>query len=227
MVTAFDGAIPFYVRSADARCEPKHIWYRDFFYARERERGLDDREDHLFAALFSARLDAGNSVTIVFSTDENRRQGKLLAAAKSLLEPAESQDTPSCLAQLVLAADQFLVKRELPGQPNGKSLIAGYHWFGDWGRDTMIALPGIALATGKFDCAKQILLAFSRLVDAGLLPNQFPNSAAAPEYNTIDATLWYFEAIRQYFAATQDLPTLKKLFPVLAEIINAHLKGTR
>ena len=240
VVTAFDGAIPFYVRSTDATCEPKHIWYRDFFYARERERGLDDREDHLFAALFSARLDAGNSVTIVFSTEstplleipiarsnENRRQGRLLAAAKSLLEPAESQDRPPCLAQLVLAADQFLVKRELPGQPNGKSLIAGYHWFGDWGRDTMIALPGIALATGKFDCAKQILLAFSRLVDSGLLPNQFPNSAAALEYNTIDATLWYFEAIRQYFAATQDLPTLKKLFPVLAEIINAHLKGTR
>src|SRR5258707_827761 len=82
----------------------------------------------------------------------------------------------------------------------------------DWGRDTMIALPGLALTTGQTDVAQQILLAFSRFVDGGMLPNNFPDSGELPEYNTIDATLWYFEAIRQYFAETRDIATLQKLF---------------
>src|SRR5207253_8626397 len=95
------------------------------------------------------------------------------------------------------------------------------------GRDTMIAIPGLALSTGRADVSRQILLAFSQYVDGGMLPNNFPDSGAAPEYNTIDATLWYFEAVRQYFAVTQDLETLKKLFPILAKIVATHLKGTR
>jgi predicted glycogen debranching enzyme len=138
-----------------------------------------------------------------------------------------AQDAPSWLWQLIPAADQFIVKRSLPEEPDGRSIIAGYHWFGDWGRDTMIALPGLTLATERADVARQILLAFSRYVDGGMLPNNFPDAGGRPEYNTVDAALWYFEAIRQYFAATQDAATLQKLFPVLAEIIDAHLKGTR
>jgi predicted glycogen debranching enzyme len=140
---------------------------------------------------------------------------------------ALAQDAPSWLWQLIPAADQFIVKRSLPEEPDGRSIIAGYHWFGDWGRDTMIALPGLTLATERADVARQILLAFSRYVDGGMLPNNFPDAGGRPEYNTVDAALWYFEAIRQYFAATQDAATLQKLFPVLAEIIDAHLKGTR
>src|SRR5260370_40431897 len=91
----------------------------------------------------------------------------------------------------------------------------------------MIALPGLTLATGRADVAKQILLAFSRYVDAGMLPNNFPDAGGKPEYNTVDAALWFFEASRQYFAASQDTGTLQKLFPVLAEIVGAHVKGTR
>src|SRR5262249_30830208 len=115
----------------------------------------------------------------------------------------------------------------VPGQSDGKTIIAGYPWFNDWGRDTMIALPGLTLATGRPEIAKQILLAFAKFVDRGMLPNNFPDADGTPEYNTIDATLWYFEAIRQYFAATNDLTTLKQLFPVLSEIIEAHVAGTR
>jgi predicted glycogen debranching enzyme len=118
------------------------------------------------------------------------------------------------------------VKRALPGEADGRSVIAGYHWFGDWGRDTMIALAGLTLATGRSGIAKQILLAFARYVDGGMLPNNFPNSGGRPEYNTVDAALWYFEAVRQYFAVTGDKPTLQKLFPTLAGIIDAHVKGT-
>jgi predicted glycogen debranching enzyme len=239
-VKAFDGAAPFYIRSTEARCEPQHIWYRDFFFARESERGLDDREDQLYAALFRTRLEKGQTVTMVLSTekdadhdnktaikDEGKRQRGILTLAKDLTAAASGQATPSWLSQLVLAADQFLVQRSLPGQTSGKTVIAGYHWFCDWGRDTMIAIPGLALSTGRRDVARQILLAFSQYVDGGMLPNNFPDSGAAPEYNTIDATLWYFEAVRQYFAVSQDSGTLKKLFPILAKIVTTHLKGTR
>src|SRR5438874_691155 len=140
---------------------------------------------------------------------------------------ALSEEAPTWLWQLILAADQFIVKRSLPEEPDGRSIIAGYHWFGDWGRDTMIALPGLTLATGRTAVARQILLAFSRYVDGGMLPNNFPDIGGQPEYNTVDAALWYIESVRQYFEATQDAVTLQKLFPVLAAMIEAHIAGTR
>jgi predicted glycogen debranching enzyme len=238
-IVAFDGATPFYLMSAGAACEARHDWYRDCFLLEERRRGLDDREDDLFAALFRANVEAGQSFAIVLTTDGNARldaaqarmqrgayESALLSAADSA-EKEASDASPVSLRQLVLAADQFIVKRALPGEPDGHSVIAGYHWFGDWGRDTMIALSGLTLATGRSGIAKQVLLAFARYVDGGMLPNNFPNSGGGPEYNTVDAALWYFEAIRQHFALTGDKATLQILFPVLAEIVDAHVKGTR
>jgi len=149
-VTAFEGATLFYARCEGAACEPQHIWYRDFLFPRERERGLDDREDQLYVARFAAELKKGQTVTIVFSTEQNanldgpparrqdvKRQGEILSAADALMQTSSDEATPSWVPQLVLAADQFLVKRPLPGQPVGRSIIAGYHWFGDWGRDTI------------------------------------------------------------------------------------------
>ncbi len=214
-VVAFDWAAPFYLKSAEAACEPRHEWYRDCFLAAERERGLDDREDHLFAAIFRAKLSAGESVTIVLTTEESAaldgetarvqhsgHEAKI-AAAWNAQSNAISAGSPAWLQQLVLAADQFIVKRALPDEPDGRSVIAGYHWFEDWGRDTMIALPGLTLATGRPEAAQQILLAFAKYVDG------------------------YFEAARQYFAATRDMQTLQKVFPVLAGMIDAHVEGTR
>ena len=241
-VSAFDVATPFYLKLKDAALDPQHIWYRDFLFSLERERGLDDHEDQLFAATFRARLQTGQALTLVFSTNphatlncdsvlenEKSRQAEVLSAAPSFTSSTSSASFRSApaLSQLVLAADQFIAARALPRQPDGKTIIAGYHWFGDWGRDTMIALPGLTLATGRAEIARQILLAFSRFVDRGMLPNNFPEAGGTPEYNTIDATLWYFDAIRQYFAATEDVATLKQLFPVLAKIIEAHVSGTR
>ena len=238
MVLPFDGATPFYLKSVQASCEPQHEWYRDCYLPRETERGLDDHEDYLFAALFHAKLNHGESLTIVATTDGNTsldggaaralrvdHESALLKAWQSQNE--KSTNAPGWLRQLVLAADQFIVKRTLPEEPDGRSVIAGYHWFGDWGRDTMIALPGLALVTGRADVAKQILLAFAGFVDGGMLPNNFPDAGGKPEYNTVDAALWYFEAVRQYFAATQDTTTLEKLYPVLAGMIDAHVAGTR
>jgi predicted glycogen debranching enzyme len=236
-VVAFDGATPFYLKSAEGNCEPRHEWYRDCFFRVERERGLDDHEDHLLAAEFRTTLQSGQSVTIVLTTEETASldvEATLVACAAhevKILEAFERRSggsaSPQWLKQLALAADQFIVKRVLPEQPEGRSVIAGYHWFGDWGRDTMIALPGLTLTTGRTEVARRILLAFARYVDGGMLPNNFPDSGGRPEYNTVDAGLWCFEAARQYLAATNDTATVAELFPVLAEMIDAHVRGTR
>jgi predicted glycogen debranching enzyme len=240
-VVAFDGAVPFYLRSKEASSEARNEWYRDCFFLAERERGLDDREDNLLAAVFRAKLRPGERVTIVATTEEAAavdgdvartqraaRETKLVASWNARSKGANAEgDSPEWMRQLVLAADQFIVKRALPDESDGRSIIAGYHWFGDWGRDTMIALPGLTLVTGRNDVARKILLAFANYIDGGMLPNNFPDAGGKPGYNTVDAGLWYFEAVRHYFEVTRDVQTLQKLFPVLSGMIDAHVKGTR
>jgi predicted glycogen debranching enzyme len=236
-IVAFDGATAFYLRCGGAGCEPRHEWYRGCFWPVEKERGLDDHEDHLLAAVFRTKLAVGTSLTFIASTEPQSADGGKARAKRSEQEATllenwraaceKSANGTDWLPQLVLAADQFIVKRSLPEHPDGRSIIAGYHWFGDWGRDTMIALPGLTLASGRADVARQILLAFAGCVDGGMLPNNFPDAGGKPQYNTVDAALWYFEAVRQYFAATQDGRTLLQLFPTLAEMIDAHVRGTR
>jgi predicted glycogen debranching enzyme len=244
-VLAFAGARPYVIRAAGppgTATEPAHTWYHGFHLAREEERGLDADDDHLHVATIRATLAPGAALTVVCSTDLDasaagapawaRRQAHeaglradfRAGAPAALREPG---GVPGWIEQLVLAADQFVVRRPLPDDPEGLTVIAGYHWFGDWGRDTMIALPGLALATGRPRVARRILRTFARYVDRGMLPNRFPDGAEAPEYNTVDATLWYVEAIRAYHAATGDDALLAELFPVLADIVRWHRGGTR
>lgn len=243
LITAFDGATPFCLLSDDALCTPQHDWHRHFFLAQEAYRGLDAQEDHLHAGTFQRTLQPGESLTIVATTDSEanadgvrayaQRQAyeqKLVDQARRSARPRQhgkQQSLPSWVQQLVLAADQFIVHRRLPDSPQGLSVIAGYPWFGDWGRDTMIALPGLALATGRPDVAARILRTFARYVDRGMVPNRFPELGEAPEYNTVDATLWYLEAMREYYSATEDNELLRELFPLLQEIIDWHERGTR
>ncbi len=238
-INAFDGGTPFYLLSAGAEFETRHEWHRDCFLPLAKYRGLDDHEDHLLAAVFSTELALNQSVTLVLTTntdaqldgsrawEEHAEHEKKLFAKWTSHDAQAASSAPGWVQPLILAADQFIVRRSLPEEPDGRSIIAGYHWFGDWGRDTMIALPGLTLTTGRTDIARKILLAFARYVDGGMLPNDFPDAGGRPEYNTVDAALWYYEAVRQYFAVTQDRATLVSLFPVLEEMINAHLKGTR
>jgi predicted glycogen debranching enzyme len=238
-VVAFDGATPFYLLSPNARFEPQHEWHRDCFMPMEKYRGLDDREDHLLAAAASVELVPGRSVTFVLTTNsqaeldgaralaERIEQERNLCTKRERNEAQAAFPAPWWIRQLILSADQFIVKRSLPGEPDGRSIIAGYHWFGDWGRDTMIALPGLTLTTGRPEIARKILFAFSQYVDGGMLPNNFPDSGAKPEYNAVDAALWYFEAVRQYFTTTKDAEAVSRLYPVLAQIISAYRKGTR
>jgi len=237
-VAAFEGAQLFVLLAGSAEVHRSHDWYRGFDLAVERERGLDSREDHLHAGTFRATLSRGASLTLVCSTEgapsldgdaawERRRRYEdgLLAQWRKAHPVAEH--APGWIRQLVLAADQFVVRRPLPDDKDGMSVIAGYHWFGDWGRDTMISLPGLSISTGRPDVARRILTTFARFVDKGMLPNRFPDAGETPEYNTVDATLWYFEAIRGYHAATGDDDLLCQLFPILEEIVRWHRKGTR
>lgn len=237
-VVPFDGARPFALLAPGAEVRPAHTWYEGFHLAREEERGLDWREDHLHAGTFRVTLRPGTALTLVLSAEEapaldgedawrrrQRHDADVLGAWRRAQPSAPN--APTWVEQLVLAADQFVVRRPLPGDSGGTSVIAGYPWFGDWGRDTMIALPGLTLATGRPDIACRILTTFARFVDRGMLPNRFPDAGEAPEYNTADATLWYVEAIRAYHAATGDDALVRELFPILEEIVRWHREGTR
>lgn len=241
-VTAFPGAVPFYLLTESGGALPGGEWYYGFELAAERDRGLNDRDDNLLAATFQAAIQPGGSLTFVASTEANpnlngtaaldiRRtyEQKLMERWQST-RPASAAAVPGWVNHLVLAADQFIVNRPVAQNPDGKTIIAGYHWFGDWGRDTMISLPGLTLATGRPEVARFILHTFAQYVNQGMLPNLFPDDGRPPaedQYNTVDATLWYFEAIRLYHAATADDDLLRDLFPALADIVDWHRRGTR
>lgn len=218
--------------------EINNTWDHNFVLAVEQYRGLGDHEDHLHAATGKVTLQPGDVIDIVAST-ENQPQFTSNASLKQKGDREQellnnwyttnslSSDSNSWIEQLVLAADQFVVDRPLTDNPEGKTIIAGYPWFTDWGRDTMISLPGLTISTGRDDIAQTILRTFAKYVDQGMLPNVFPDAGATPEYNTVDATLWYFEAIRSYYAATADQAFLRELFPLLQDIIDWHINGTR
>lgn len=200
-------------------------WYRDFDYAIEQERGFDYSED-LFQP-FSFSFDLSNDATVIASTElpqttdiKSLENAEIKRRAGLVVQAGENDET---LWPLILAADQFIVARG-----TGKTVIAGYHWFSDWGRDTMIALPGLTLATNRPEVAKSILLEFSKYISEGMLPNRFPDAGETPEYNTVDATLWFFEAIRAYAEKTGDYDFVREeLYEKLADIIQWHIRGTR
>ncbi|MBE7385224.1 MAG: glycogen debranching enzyme family protein [Leptolyngbya sp. SIO1E4] len=238
-VTAFKGASPFYVLADGGSWMPHHDWYRGYDLAVERYRGIDPYDDHLHGATFEVELSAEQSFTIAASTEapesiqfqaalkRRRRHEQQLLGQWYSARYLTAKEAPLWMEQLVLAADQFVVARPVEGEPEGKTIIAGYPWFGDWGRDTMIALPGLAIATGRPDIARPILKTFAKYLDQGMLPNLFPEAGQTPEYNTVDAILWYFEAIRVYYSVTHDCLLLEELFSALAEVIRWHQQGTR
>ena len=231
-VHAFDGAQPCTVVADRGEFTLDSAWYWNFNHELESERGLDSREDLLRPGRLTATLSPGETVTVICSTEsitphagldaltqERRRQAELLSGAPP--------DEPAWVRHLTLAADQFIVARSLADGMPGATVIAGYPWFSDWGRDTMIALPGLTLTTGRPDLAAVILRTFARYVDQGMLPNRFPDAGETPEYNTVDATLWYIHAIYQHWQVTGDTGLAKELYPVLVDIIDWHRRGTR
>ncbi|MCW5961843.1 MAG: glycogen debranching enzyme family protein [Pyrinomonadaceae bacterium] len=200
-------------------------WYLNFEYYIEKERGFDFRED-LYQP-FKMEFDLSKPAEVIISTKEysvsntEKLEKNESARRKHLVKIADCADEFS--ANLTLAADQFIVSRG-----EGRTIIAGYPWFSDWGRDTMISLLGLTLATNRQDAAKSIIREYSKHFSKGMLPNRFPDIGEDAEYNTVDATLWYFEAVRAYLEETGDWDFIEsKIYPKLVESIVWHLKGTR
>jgi predicted glycogen debranching enzyme len=207
---------------------PVGQWYWNIHHRVEQQRGLPAREDQYALGRFVVTLQPGQSWTLQATLepqvdwDSQRSLADFQGRARGLVEAAGLASQPAWVQQLALAADQFLVRRG-----TGQTVIAGYHWFGDWGRDTMIALPGLALTTRRFDAAAGVLRTFAQFVSQGMLPNRFPDSGEQPEYNTVDATLWYFHAIDRYVRQSGDRDLARELLPVLDDIVAWHLRGTR
>jgi predicted glycogen debranching enzyme len=222
----YHGSPDLFISVPGSQFEPAQHWYHDFEFVREEERGLDFNEDLFSHGKFIVELNKGDRVGIIISVEDPGGRD-----AFSLYSDERKQRTSYVkqfswnenVRRLALAADQFIVNR---GEKL-KTIIAGYHWFGDWGRDTMIALPGLCLATGRPAEAKKILLEFTSFLSEGMLPNRFPELGEAPEYNTADATLWFFYSIYKYYQLTSDLAFITQLIPALKEIISWHDKGTR
>jgi predicted glycogen debranching enzyme len=231
-ITAFRGARPYRVLTDRGEFSSEPDWYWNFHHRSEAERGLDTEEDLFRPGTFRLRLEPGEQVTFIATAEADfdtpavaleREQKRRRTLVRSVADAA-----PRWVQRLTLAADQFIVRRSnAQGELQGTSVIAGYPWFSDWGRDTMIALPGLAIATGRHADAAAILRTFASHVSEGMLPNRFPDGGEAPEYNTVDATLWMFHAISAYLEATADRALLRDLYPTLREVIEWHQRGTR
>jgi predicted glycogen debranching enzyme len=218
---------------------------RHVFYRVEARRGYEALSDLWSPGYFRVELNPGTAVTLVASTESwdtlealsvrharaaerERRQRLLLGAHPAVREGLG--------AELALAADQFIITpggrvqdaaRSRAVGDEARTVIAGYHWFTDWGRDTMISLEGLGLITGRYREAASILRTFAYHARDGLIPNMFPEGEAEGLYHTADATLWFFHAIDRYVALTGDRETLRSLLPLLSEIFECHVKGTR
>jgi len=227
-VQAYVGVPALYIDVPGSEFKPAPEWYYNFEYAVEQYRGLDCREDLFSHGRFSVRLRAGETLGIIISTRDTagRDAVLLLESERNRRQRIVAGFSPGdgVAATLALAADQFVASRD----GDLKTIVAGYHWFADWGRDTMIALTGICLVTGRYEDAKRILNAFARNVSMGMLPNRFPEAGEQPEYNTVDASLWFFVAIHNYLRYTNDDAFVRDgLLPILREIIEWHDGGTR
>lgn len=207
-------------------------YFYNMLYTIEQERGLDSFEDHYIPGCFNIKLKPLESKIVSFVvTTEEFDICKLDATRvieteeKRLLELLNKKAYKNELCRrLVLAADNFIVYRN---STESKTIIAGYPWFTDWGRDTMIAFSGLTLATGRYEDAKDILYTFSKYVKHGLIPNMFPDDGEQPAYNSVDAALWYFEAVNSYLEYTNDYSFIReKIYNCLKEICFGFINGT-
>lgn len=219
--------------------QPEGVWYWNYYYPEENQRGLGDREDLYSPGYLSITLNPGETVTLEARVGcpntglaelnshlfeqavkaEQARQKQLF----DLVPITVKSERESIWRQLLQAGDRFIAYR---ASIAGPTVIAGYHWFNDWGRDTLIALPGLALATGRFDLARGLLKTFGSYCRNGLIPNTFPDSTGDPIYNSIDASLLWIETLGLYLETTQDWDFLREQYPVVRKIYKAFTGGT-
>ena len=233
----YEGAPDIFISIPGSSYKHDPRWFYKFNYQLEKYRGLDFEEDLFNHGIFTVELKEGDVLGIIIST-ENPKHKDAFSLFDSELKRKELLTmgiVNPLLQQLTLAADQFIVKRIVTEstayantQKSLETVIAGYHWFTDWGRDTMISLPGLCLSTGRYEDAKKIIAVFAKAVSMGMLPNRFQDNNEPPEYNNVDGTLWYFIAIYKYLQSTGDEDfILNEILPVAKEIIDWHFRGTR
>jgi len=236
--------MPWQLRWSAGHYKPEGTWYWNYYYPEENKRGLSDREDLYSPGYLSVILKPGEAVTLearvgwidstlpdrdteTLSTEsfeealflEQERLYQLFAQVPVAVKPEQEL----IWRQLLRASDQFIAYR---ASIAGPTMIAGYPWFNDWGRDTLIALPGLALTTGRFEEAKGLLRTFGSYCRNGLIPNTFPDAGAQPIYNSIDASLWWIETLGLYLERTQDWEFLREQYPVVRKIYKAFTAGT-
>ena len=223
-----DGKAALSLAIGDAKYRAEPLWYRNFEYLREMERGLSSLEDAFAPFVLELSLTPGRWCDLVFSAEGRA------ATSVDALEEAERARRTSARAtanpddeldqRLTAAADAFLVSRGA----SGRSVIAGYHWFGDWGRDAMISLPGLTLATGRLDDAHALLTTWASHMCDGLLPNRFADDGTEPEYNTVDAGLWFVVAVHHLWRVAGDAAVSDGVLATAVEgIVRAYATGTR
>jgi predicted glycogen debranching enzyme len=212
-------------------------WWKGHWYAIEAERGQDHVEDLYTPGRFVAQVgNGGATVSIISSLSsvesfdwdaEAQRRGTGYQPVSEGMEK-HGLVARATLAQLTRAANDFIVDRKCPDDSPGATVIAGYPWFADWGRDTMISLPGLLLTTGRFKEAAQVLTLFASYVSEGMIPNKFDDYTSEPHYNTVDASLWFIHACHEYLRTSGDAGTFEgKLLPACRAIIDGYARGTR
>ncbi|HKQ96880.1 MAG TPA: glycogen debranching enzyme N-terminal domain-containing protein, partial [Candidatus Polarisedimenticolia bacterium] len=230
--TMYDG-VPGVTAFHNGALEARHDWYRGFLYKEEAERGLDATEDLASPGVFTFDLAAGEAVLVFAAEGATLPSGTAssasdAAAMAQALRAAEKRRRARYTSRLHRAADDYIVRRG-----RGATLVAGYPWFTDWGRDTFIALRGLCLATGRLDAARDILGEWAGAVSEGMLPNRFPDRGDEPEFNAVDASLWYVVAVYDYLkaAATTGHPVeddeRARLASAVAAIVEGYSRGTR
>lgn len=223
---AFDQSPTLYIKVPGSQYHHNPNWFDHFQYQIEKERGLDYREDLMNHGTISVPMKKGDTIGVIVSIDDSKHADALQlfqqekSRREKLLPP---KTTNQAKKQLYLAADQFLIKKQ-----NQYTIIAGYHWFTDWCRDAMIALPGLCLVTNRHGEAKGIFRQFAKHISEGMLPNSFQDNGNGPTYNHVDGSLWFFVALHHYAVATNDQVFItQEMLPVLEEIVAWHFKGTR
>ena len=223
----------FGVRSAATVCS-RPDWYWRVLHRAERERGLDDEEDLFTPGVVDVPLAVGADVAVVIATEPTPASWDVARSRRDAQQRQDAVLGPGVehplAEQLALAADQFRVVRRTPGTVASapqRTVVAGYHWFADWGRDTMISLPGLAMRPGTLWEARAVLDTYIHYLDQGLIPNRFPDGGEAPEYTAVDATLWLFQALAAYLRASRDWSFIADRLEALEGVIDWHVRGTR
>ncbi|MDA4112065.1 MAG: glycogen debranching enzyme N-terminal domain-containing protein, partial [Thaumarchaeota archaeon] len=227
-IRAFAGATTLFLQSDIASYSPTGLWYKNFIYETSAQRGEPESEDQYNPGFFVAKLDQGYQVSILaslrnqqtFSIEglryrEMQRLGKIMGGLPQ---------GDSFFLELADAADTFLVRRKSTGT---KTIVAGYHWFGDWGRDAMISIPGLTLVTKREHEGKEVIRTFLSYLREGLIPNTLPDSSSQTDYSSIDSSLWLINAMYAIYSETGSLDFVREIFPKLQEIINSYVQGTK